>query len=308
MSVSFNPSQLTKGARASFMEAAADAGNPMLIEKGVCTLVPSDSADEDFSWIGDGRSFQEFVDEVEFAPLSDGTYNLENKKYAQGLAVKKDDIMDGKVRGLPLRIAEMAQKWPGYVDYLITTAMIAGTSAGAGTIAAGNHFATGHAARGDEGGTQDNLKTGTGTSVAQFQTDVGTALAAILGYKREDGLLLNMGASRFFVMVPIPILFKMREAINAAVISQTSNVRFEQLQIDVFGNGYLSDANDYYVGIADSPIAGFVYQDREQNAFTAQDNAESDSVFERDEYRYRSSFRGRAGFGRWSKVVKVTNT
>ncbi len=179
MSVSYNPSMFTKGARATFIEASMSAGAPELITRGVATLVPSDSADEDYSWIGDGRSFQEFVDEVEFATLSDGTYNLENKRYTSGLAVKADHLKDGKVGGYPLRIREMAQKWPGYVDFLITTAIIAGTSAGAGTIAAGNHFSTTHAARGDEGGTGDNLKSGTGTTVAQIQTDVGTALSAI---------------------------------------------------------------------------------------------------------------------------------
>ena len=286
------------------------AGEPELVRRGVATMVPSDGADEDYSWIGDGRSFQEFVDEVEFSTLSDGTYNVANKRYVTGLAVKRDHIMDAKVAGYPLRIREMAQKWPGYVDFLITQAIIAGTTSGAGTIAAGAHYRTNHPIRGDEPAVGDNLKTGTGTSVSQLQTDVGTALGAILGFKGEDGLLLNVGAKRFYVMVPLKILFLMRDAVHAGIISNTSNVRFEDMQIDVFSNGYLDaeDINDYYVGIADSPIAGFVYQDREPNGFTAQDNAESDAAFERYEYRYKSDFRGRSGYGRWSKTVKVTNT
>ncbi|MDF1556482.1 MAG: hypothetical protein P1P84_25720 [Deferrisomatales bacterium] len=57
MSVTYNPSQFTKGARAIFMmQAMAEPEN--YIDR-MATYVDSDSASEDYSWMGEPKQLEE---------------------------------------------------------------------------------------------------------------------------------------------------------------------------------------------------------------------------------------------------------
>lgn len=311
MSVTYNPSMLAKGARATFIDgimAAPDNWVPR-----IATYVSSDSADEDYGWIAEPKQMEEAVSgkQLPFQPLSDATYNLANKKYWMGLSVSKDDINDDKVGGLNQRIREMALVANKKPNALLTDALTGGTTAGTMPFSATEaFFSATHAARDGEGGTQSNLLTGTGTSVAQIQADIGSAMAALLGFLGENGEPVNEGFTNVFIMYPVAVMFAFQEALQAAIISSTSNVRFEQFTFDQIPNARLdaTSANDWYLGIQDVGIRGLVYQDREPVSFEAQDGNESDAAFTREEYRYKTRMRGRAGYGRWQKIVKVDNT
>lgn len=310
MSATNNPALIAKGARAAFIEGKQAAPAPLVVQHGLVMETPSEGYDEDYAWIGDDSGFEEFVDKVNFVPNSDGTYSLVNKKYTAGRVIKRDDWNDDRVGGFGIRFREAGSKYNGYIDYLVTAAVISGTTYGASSIAAGAHFRTDHPARGQEGGTQSNLLTGAGTSAANLRTDLAAALAKFMTLKGEDGQPLHLGIMRVGMMVPAALLFTAREAVKAGIISSTSNVQFSDEQIDVWANPYL-DADstvDWYPYLADASMRGMLWQDREGLTLEVQDSAESDSYFEREEMRFKERFRGRAGYGKWQKIIKINNT
>lgn len=314
MSATANPAMMIKGARASMLMGYAAAPAPMCITKGLCMEVNSEGYDEDQAWIGEVDSFEEFVDRVRFSGMSDGVYTLVNNKYTTGIVIKRDDWNDDRVGGLGIRARQVGAAYQAYKDYLITEAVIDGVSNGAGTVAAGAHFATNHPVRNQESAVGDNLLTGSGTSVSNIQTDISAAVAALMKIQGEDGLLVG-GGLRFGVMTTAHLLGATLDAVHGGIISQTSNVRYENMQFDVWANPYLdisangsADEDDFYVYRSDSPIAPFLYQTREDLSVEAQDSAESDAFFEREEIRIKARFRGVPGYGRWQNVVKINNS
>ena len=308
--ITFNPAQLTKGARGTFQKALI-LSPPNWVDR-VTTVVDSDSDKEDYSWIGEAKQMEEFEDEIKFQPLSDNSHTITNRKYMAGLSVKRDDLNDDRVGGLGMRITEMAMVANTLPNKLITDALTVGDTSedylhGESGVA---FFANNHPAQDDEGGTQSNLLTGTGTTTSQVLTDVLSSITKLIGFLGENGEPINEMAKDFFVMYPLGIMGSMIEALDATIISNTSNVRLADFNIDRIPNPRLdaTSVNDFYVGIQSAMIKGLVFQLREPTTLEVQDNAENDAAFVREEYRYKTRGRMRVGFARWNKLVKLNNS
>lgn len=311
MAASYNPSQFTKGARALFQMGLVEAP-PNWVDR-IATYVSSDSYDEDYSWMGEAPQMVEAVsgDELMTKSVSDDTYKLKNKKYWMGLSFSRDDINDDKVGGYPLKIRELAAVASWNPNKLLSSALTDGTSTTLGLhLHAGAFFRTDHPARGDQSSTVSNLLTGAGTSVANIRTDLGEGLEAFMDYVGENNEPRNVGFSRVFVMYPPALHFDMTEALTAAQISNTSNVRFGDFGFDLIPNPYLGPTSetDWYIGIQDTVVRGLVFQDREPVSLEVQDSADSDAAFTREEYRYKVRQRCRAGYGQYWKLIKIDNT
>lgn len=311
MAASYNPAQFTKGARALFQMGLIEAP-PNWIDR-IATYIPSDSYSEDYSWMGEAPQMVEAVggDELTIKSVSDDTYQLANKKYWMGLSFSRDDINDDKVGGYPLKIRELASVASWKPNSLMSDALINGTDSTLGAhLHAGAFFRTDHPARGDQSDTWSNLLTGAGTSTANVQTDIGEGLEAFMDYEAENGEPRNVGFMSVFVMYPPALHFTMTEAIRAPVISQTSNVKFQDFKFDMIPNPYLAGDSevDWYLGIQDTVVRGLVFQDREPVTLEVQDSADSDAAFTREEYRYKVRMRCRAGYGQAWKLVKINNS
>ena len=303
MSVPYNPAQATKGAKALFMQELA-AQPPSLIDR-VATYVSSESDAEDYAWMGEATQMEEAEDELKFVPMSNATYNLRNKKYWGGIALKRDDVNDDKVGGFGIRVREHAQTAARLPNKLITDVLTTNPTGYDATAL----FSATHPARGQQTATQSNLLTGSGTTVSQIATDVALAVAAMMNFKAENNEPMNEGFTKFFVMYPPALIKAVNEALYAQIVSNTSNVGLKDFTFDLIANPRLTadSAADFYVGIQDALVRGIVFQDREGLSFEAQDGAESDAAFTREEYRYKSRRRCRAGVGRWQRIVKINN-
>lgn len=300
----YGPSQLEKGFKALFIEQLASEPEDLLVREAT-TLVSSDSDHEDYAWLGEVASLSEFVDEVQFEGLSDASYALINKKYVGGLAVKRDDLADEKTGGLALRIRDLAQRASRYRSKLLVDALIAGTS----TVCydADNFFSATHPKRGKQTATQSNIVTQTGTTTALVQADLASAIAALYNFVDEAVEPLNESFSRLFICYPPALHKPIAEAVLAGVVSQTSNVQFSSESFSLIRQPRLTStsAANFYVGISDALVRGLIYQDREPVSFEAQEGPDSDSAFLREVYRYKVRMRGRAGYGRWQRMIKV---
>lgn len=310
MSVSYNPAALFKGARATFIESLA-AQPPSFVDR-VCTYVSSESADEDYAWIGESAQMSKIVDELQFNPLSDARYTLTNATYGSGVQFKRTDITNQKNAAISGRIQGLAETAARHPDQLISEALINGTSATLGLCYDGGAFFTAtHPARGQQTATQSNLLTGNGTTTANCATDIGLAVAALMGFKGENNEPINSGMSRFFIMVPSDgtIIKSTKEAIGASIISNTSNVQLSGMVWDYIVNPRLNSdsATDYYIGIQDAALRGLIFQDRQPLTLEDQEGSASDVAFVKEIYRYKARAERAVGYGRWQRLVKINN-
>jgi len=302
----YTPSQLEKGFRALFIEQLMM--EPMNLVADIATMLDSQSNDEDIAWLGDVGPIEEAEDELTFYGLSDTSYNLENKKYWGGLAIKRDDLNDDKVGGLRIRVMDLAQRARRKPNGLLIDALTNGTTA---TDFTGEAFFTAtHTARGkaSSSGELSNLITGDGTSTANCATNISEAIAALYNYEDEAGEIANEGFSQIFIVYPPALHKPISEAVRAGIISNTTNVQFGDHNINLIQTGRLTSdsAVDYYIGISDALVRGLVWQDREPVTFEAQE--QGDTAFLKEVYAYKARFRGRAGYGRWQRLVKINNT
>lgn len=169
-----------------------------------------------------------------------------------------------------------------------------------------NLFSTSHAY--GDATSQSNLLSGTGTSSAQIEADLKSAINALEGfvYKQGDGY------------------HKFNDNVKPLVICDTSKAAiFKDLQLRATINGTdntlrgtfdlitekLSDGSDFYVidqdngGIeVNAPILNPIEKEAEFTNNIGQESQLMDKVL-----KYQVYLRGGFGYGAWWKIVKVNN-
>lgn len=311
------PHQLRKDVRGTFIEALMEP-QPSLVDL-IATKVDSNSDRENYAWLGEVAPLNEFVDELEYGDIQDGPdvdldggtsragYEVMNKKYTGALAFKRDDIADSKTGGQRIRIRDLAQRARRKSSALLVTALINGTSDKG--YDNNEFFSATHPERGLSGGTQSNLLTGSGTSTANCSTDIGSAIAALWNFLDEGGEPLNEFFQEIWIGYPPALNKPISEAVKAGIISNTTNVQFDNQKIKLISMPRLTSTSavDYYVGIADAEVRGLVWQDRE--GITLEEMGPgSETWFNLEQQAYKARMRGRAGYGRWQRLVKINNT
>lgn len=316
----FAPQMLRKDVRGEFIEAQMAPREPLLIER-IATIIKSTARRENYAWLSEPYEMEEFVDGTPIHPLTDtgltaqtGSsgpgYEVENKTYAGALLFKRDDLADDQVGGYRQRIQDAAVRAIRKPDALLIAKLVAGETdpcyiqVGATGEA---FFSAAHAARGKQSATWSNLLTGTGTSVSQCTTDIGSALAALYTVPDEANVPMNRECREIFVLAPVALEVTLRTALYAAIVSSTSNVGFRP-NIELITEPLLdaTSAVDYYVGIKDAPVRGLIWQDRE-GVMLEEIGEGSEMWTNLRQVEYAVTRRGAAAFGRPQRLMKVNN-
>jgi len=152
----------------------------------------------------------------------------------------------------------------------------------------------------------DNIATGTGTSTAQIQADITSAITLMMRLEAENGKPFHQMPSQFVIVAPPNIMGNMNEALFAAVISQTSNVRNRGVNIEPIYTAHLTDTNDWYLLHTGGALRPLIFQLREP--VSLESDTSGSHAFSYDQYRYKISGRYVVGYGHYANAVKVTNT
>jgi phage major head subunit gpT-like protein len=318
----YAPQMVRKDIRGEFIEALMVPRPPLLIER-IATIIQSTSNKENYGWLSEPPIMEQHMGEMPMHTLSDtgltaqtGSddpgYEVVNNTYAGALVFRRDDLADEKVGGYRQRIQDQAARATSFPDNLLITKLVAGESdtcyiqVGATGEAM---FSASHAARGEQSSTWSNLLTGNGTAVANFQTDIAAAVAALYNMTDEAAQPMNRHCRQMFVLYPPAIDHNLRTAVRAGVISQTSNVGYQDVVFELIPEPLLTatDANDYYVGILDAPVRGLIWQDRE--AVQLEEIGEGSEMWTNQrQIEYATTRRGAAAFGFPQRLIKITNT
>jgi phage major head subunit gpT-like protein len=294
---------LTKGLKAIFMKAYDEAKAASIVPR-ICTVIPSDSDSEDYSWLGATPGVREFLGEREARDLANFNYNIKNKTWENTIGVKRTDLEDNKLGMLKIRIQDLAIKAARYPEQLACEFLTAAKSSAAWPYLCYDGqglFDTDHPT--PEGGSanQDNLD-GTTLAIATLWLGIGK----MVNYRDENNSILGMNPD---VLLVEPCLEETaREIVEAkgAATTTTAAAVLQRKGIEVIVSPYLwstdTPANgNWFLLDTKAPVKGLVLQERSAIEFGSLEK-DSESGFMREVYYYGTRARYNIGAGFWPAI------
>jgi len=295
-----NPVTARRGLRAAFMKAFDNAENPADVMPFIMET-QSDGDDEEYGWLGQSPSMSEWTDERQIKALNEFEYRIPNKDYEGTLGVDRNALKDDRMGAVKIRIDDLARKARIHPRKLFYEALVAGTTE---LCYDGQPFFSASHVEGASG-TQSNLLTGSGTSLAQLKTDVIAAEVAMLSYKDDTGEPFNEGEVTLGVVCPVALKQNFLELNTLAEISSSTNAMRGRFST-IVSSSRLSDANDWYLADVSAGLKPFIKQDRQAPEFNSLEG-DSDAGFMKKKWYYGIDYRVGFGYGMWQKMVKTTN-
>lgn len=296
--MALTPAQLDRGLNARFQQALAQEIDQRLMS--ILMTIPSTGRQEDYGWLENVGTLEEVIDEVAIDGVYKSNQTIVNKTYAKAISAKQDDLDDDQVGGIFQRVSDLTVRGRMFPQVLLMDEIIANSNSYDGVA----FYATTHAT--GDSGTQSNLLTGTGTSLAQLKTDFDSALEAMLAFKDGSGNPIHETdiSIRPLVVCPTQLFGLFRDLSNAALINNTSNTI--KGAFDLVSTSRLTDVDDWYMFNTAMPIKPYVWQTRQSLALTRLDQ-NSDIGVLKERFVWKVRLRGAVGPGFWQMAVKTTN-
>lgn len=256
--------------------------------------VNSESRLEEHSWSDAIADLVEFEDELEYSRLGLEGFTLRNVKYGRGIAINADDVADDRLGHHIPRIRMLAEKAAEHRLQLLRSLL-------------NDSFTTNHydgvplisaAHPRKAGGTQSNLQVGALDATA-FQD----AVEKLEVLQAEEGdSYLNLGVTHLICGPENKSTARtiLNAAFNANGSTNINQGDAEVVIVKGLTSGY------WFVGDFSRALKPFVWQDREPISFAAQDRPTDENVFNREEYRYKTRYRGAMGYAFWQLLVGST--
>lgn len=268
------------------------------------TRIPSTKDAETYRWLGTVPTMREWGSGRKAQGLRTETYSVANMKYESTLEVDRDEVSDDQTGQIRVRIGELARRAATHKDYLLSQLLVNGASSGFNSYDGVTFFNDAHVS--GASGSQDNTLTYTAAAATKTTDEckgaIQQAIAAMLGFKDDHGAPMAIDMSALACVVPPSMAFPMMEAVNATVVSNTSNVLAGLATVVIFP--WLTTGTTWYLCKTDGVVRPFIFQDREPLEFGALE-AGSGEGFKREKYLYGVRARYRMTYGYWQYCVQT---
>ena len=296
-----------------FLELEQDLGMGYIPD--VSMLFDSNQESETYKWLGMSPAMREWVGGRHAKGLKENGVTIINKPYEATIEVTLDEIRRDNTGQVMLRVAEQARRANAHWGSLLTALLIAGEAA---TCYDGEYFFDTDHSEGDSG-TQDNDLTGaaatsTQPTAAEAEAAIMACVAAILGYKDDQGEPMNEMAKSFRIMVPAAYLTPFASVLfNEYIASGQSNlVKNLQGQMEGFSfslsvNARLTSGAKFYVFRSDAKTKALIRQEEVPMQVEAQ--AEGSAIeFNEHKHHYGIYASRNVGYGYWQHACLYTFT
>jgi len=293
--------------RALFAESFEAARN-LSPWREIAMEIPSTTLTETHTWLGTTPTMKDVSKGdliLEGLPRFD--FSIENKVWKAGIEVERAVFEDDKVGLLLPRLRQLGEEAARHPGQLILNLPVTNPNAFDAVAFFADTRMIGLSAN------VDNILAGTGTTVAQFQTDLGSARAQMRKFQDDQGRPMNLVGN--IIMVPAELEQVAYQALNAnqgsitqPAIPATEDGAIRSAGYVVIVNPFLTDVNDWYLLHAAGSIRPFIYQTRVAPALEGVTNPTTESGVIRDRFIYSVRARYEVGVGDPRHAVKTTNT
>lgn len=295
----------TKGVRSEFLYRLQST--PTYFQD-LATRIVSTTATEQYRWLGSVPAMREWGTGRVAKGLRSESYDVTNKKYESTIEVDRDELADDQTGQIRIRIAEMAQRAAMHKDYLISQLLINGDASGYNSYDGVTFFNDTHVS--GASGNQDNKRTRAivakdTPTTAEMKAALIEMIGTMLAFKDDVGQPMNVAMAGMTCIVPPNMYFPTLEAVNATVISSTTNVLQGVARVISFP--WLTETDTWYLLKTDGVIRPFIFQDREPLDFGAL-AGESEEEFKREKYLYGVRARYEMTYGYWQYGMQMVYT
>ena len=297
-----NTGLLTKGLRSEFFNRFENTPTHF---QDLATRIASNSDSETYRWLGTVPKMREWGTGRLAKGLRTESYSIENLKYEATIEVDRDEIADDQTGQIRVRTGELAQRAATHKDYLISQLLLNGATSGFDSYDGASFFNDHHVS--GESGDQDNdltydVTTPASATVEEFKASLKQAIQTMLAFKDDQGDPMMISTTGLSCVVPPQLYFTALEAINATMISNTSNVL--EGAAKVIALPWLADATIWYLLKTDGVVRPFIFQDREPLEFNALAE-DSEEAFKREKFLFGVRARYRLAYGYWQFAMRT---
>lgn len=243
---------------------AVEAAAPFYPE--LCTIFPSDRADEEYGILGAVPGVREWLGDRDFKTLRGAKFTISNREWENSVRIEKNDIDDDRLSIYGPVLEQLGVEAAYHPDELLFELIIAAESSAG--LDSQYYFDTDHV-HGDSGSQSNDLTytaaTGTTPTEAEFRGAYHAARAAMLGFKRDNGKLYHRPTIKpitdLLVVVPVALQETAVAALNKDLVnSGETNIVLDRPRI--VSSAHLTDAAKFYLFRTGQPIKPFVFQAR----------------------------------------------
>lgn len=295
------PKYLLQSVKAAFAKAWIELQRMSGTDRGLLNIAlaaPSNGKEEDYGWMGAMPAVSEFLSEAHLEQLTEDGFTLRNKDWHAPVQIRKSDFEDDKT-GQAAMIGQMlAQQLAKHPARLIIDLIIAADS---------NLAYDGVAFISNASGVRvnDNLLTGTGTTLAQLATDLESVETAMAGFVDDKGEYLNIIPDTIVCGTSLYRKFQRlfgSDSDPGASVGGVFNPFKGQYSVYYDAKLNADDANDWYACATKGVLKPFVWQSRRNPKVEIEDRPTLPT------YGIVATSRGNVGYGLPQLMVKTTNT
>jgi phage major head subunit gpT-like protein len=285
-------------------DAGVEAATPMYPE--LCTIVPSEGADEEYGWLGSMPGMREWLGDRIFDKLRAAKFTLANKDWESGLEIEKNDIDDGRLLKYGPVLEELGKEAAYHPDELLFEVLMASESQ---VCWDGQFFVDTDHVWGDSGSQSNDLTYNaldhTAVTEDEFRAAYHAARAAMLGFKNDRGKYLVRPRinplPQLLLIVPPTLEEVANKAINKQLVDAgESNIVLSKPRI--MTSNYFTSTVSFDLVNLEGPLKPFVFQARRalQRQMKGMDDREFKHV------KFMTDARYNVGYLAWWKFVRTT--
>jgi phage major head subunit gpT-like protein len=275
---------------------------------GVCSVRPSDGADEQYALLGAVPGVREWLGDRQFGKLRAADFTIKNKEWEWSLEIDRVNIEDDRLSIYGDPLAEGGIEAAAHPDQLLFELLVAGE---ASACFDGQYFFDTDHAWGDSGTQSNDLTyaaaTGTTPTEDEFRGAYHQARAAMLGFKRDNGKPYIRPTIKPLTGLQLWVPPTMQEIATKALYKdliasgETNIVLDKPLIIPISA---LTDATKFYLINPTGMMRPFVFQARRpvQRQMKGMDDRELKNV------KFMTDARYNLGYGAWWNAVLTTFT
>lgn len=277
----------------------------------VSMMFDSNQESETYKWLGMAPAMREWIGGRNAKGFRENGITIINKSYESTMEVLVEEIRRDKTGQVMLRVAEQARRANSHWASLLTTLIVNGET---GDCYDGQDFFDTDHSEGDSG-TQDNDLTGAAATATQptsseAEDALMSCVAAILGFKDDQGEPMNEDAKKFRIMIPTVYLKPFAAVLGADYLAAgTSNIvkTLDGFEFNLTVNPRFTSAAKFYVFRTDAKTKPFIRQE-EQPVQVAAVAEGSELEFNEKKHHYGISASRNVGYGYWQHGVLYTFT
>lgn len=264
----------------------------------IAMLVPSDTRDETYAWLGAVPSMREWVGDRVAKKLSSYGYNIKNKDFELTISVPRNDIEDDHIGVYKPMFQDLAYSAKLNPDRLVFSLF---TKAFSELCFDGQAFiSTEHKPlfEGSKSAKQSNK----GTAKLSPES-YGAARTQMMTFQNDEGNPLYIVPDMLVVSPQNEALAK--TILTANEIKQEVNIYKDTADFLVVPE-LAATPSQWFLLCTKRPVKPFIFQNRRDARLIRMDKDNDDNVFFKKEYIYGVDSRCNAGYGLWQLAFGST--